>query len=168
MECPVDHARVLESGDSALLWVTDPPEKYRPWDDFTFTHCPNCGKSLSAPSLPVPSPMTAEALEAIRWEVYRSLDKVTTMQNGEQQAALRGMKLFQDAILKSGLAPVPEPATQIRKAIEFVRGERSIGLMNYDREAPRIIEMFDKYRRDLLEILESAPPVAPSGEGEVK
>jgi hypothetical protein len=62
----------------------------------------------------------------------------------------------------------PVPPTQIRKAIEFVRGERSIGLMNYDREAPRIIEMFYKYRRDLLEILESAPPVAPSGEGEVK
>jgi hypothetical protein len=45
--CPVDHARVAESGDSALLWTVESPNPDCPWDDVIFKFCPGCGAPLT-------------------------------------------------------------------------------------------------------------------------
>jgi len=48
MACKVDHKRVADSKDSALLWVLEPERSDHPWGEILFTHCPACGERLVA------------------------------------------------------------------------------------------------------------------------
>ena len=48
MTCNVNHKRVLESKDNALLWVLQAEDADRPWDKFVFAFCPVCGVRLGS------------------------------------------------------------------------------------------------------------------------
>jgi hypothetical protein len=107
--------------DEASEWAS---MRFRAGDNLEFQHTINYAEDAergnkilraeltSLRARPQEPGLSKEWLEEIRWAVYRSLDTTTIMQNGEQQAALRGMKLFQDAILSAPSGPLSDPEQQ--------------------------------------------------------